>query len=175
MASASLPTWLRGAPLGAIIGFLSSSVILMGSALNVTELKSIMPATLSVFISGCFLTALGEFNSASAERDSQLKETRDLQGRNIPKPFHATAATFVTCLIGIIAPVPIASVVPPLIPRISIALFEVTIGLVACGWLLAWLGKTPVFKSIIRVVIGGWIFMGVSSGLTFLDRKWAQS
>ena len=42
----------------------------------------------------------------------------------------------------------------------------VTVALAVFGWLGALLGRAPAFKASLRVLIGGWVAMAVTFGLT---------
>lgn len=44
----------------------------------------------------------------------------------------------------------------------------VSLALVVFGWLGAVLGKAPTFRSIVRVLLGGWLAMAITFGLTKL-------
>ena len=45
---------------------------------------------------------------------------------------------------------------------------SVSLALVVFGWLGAVLGKAPTFRSIVRVLLGGWLAMAITFGLTKL-------
>ncbi|KAI8003629.1 hypothetical protein LOK49_LG08G01376 [Camellia lanceoleosa] len=52
--------------------------------------------------------------------------------------------------------------------RVGVVVGVVSVALVVFAWLGAALGKAPLARSIVRVLIGGWLAMAITFGLTKL-------
>ncbi|VVA93455.1 unnamed protein product [Arabis nemorensis] len=78
------------------------------------------------------------------------------------------AASALAFSLGAIVPLLAAAFVKDYYWRIGAIVASVTLALVMFGWLGAVLGKAPVVKSSVRVLIGGWLAMGVPYGLAKL-------
>ncbi|KDO83693.1 hypothetical protein CISIN_1g0279831mg, partial [Citrus sinensis] len=52
--------------------------------------------------------------------------------------------------------------------RLGVVVAAVTLALAVFGWLGAVLGKAPVVRSAVRVLVGGWLAMAITFGLTKL-------
>lgn len=69
---------------------------------------------------------------------------------------------------GALVPLLGAAFVKDYAVRVGVVIAVVSLALLAFGGLGALLGKAPVVKSSLRVLIGGWLAMGLTYGLTKL-------
>jgi len=61
-----------------------------------------------------------------------------------------------------------AAFVKDYVVRVGVVIGVVSFALLGFGWLGAVLGKAPAVKSSLRVLVGGWLAMGLTFGLTKL-------
>ncbi|KAI8003046.1 hypothetical protein LOK49_LG08G01387 [Camellia lanceoleosa] len=69
---------------------------------------------------------------------------------------------------GAIVPLLGASFIRNYKVRVGVVVGVVSVALVVFAWLGAALGKAPLARSIVRVLIGGWLAMAITFGLTKL-------
>ncbi|KAL1802089.1 hypothetical protein ACET3Z_030736 [Daucus carota] len=86
----------------------------------------------------------------------------------MPSPLKAAAASALMFAVGAIMPLLAAAFVMDYHVRLMVVIGSVSFALIGFGGLSAMLGKAPVIKSISRVLIGGWLAMGITFGLTKL-------
>lgn len=121
--------------------------------------------------------AIGEFVSVYSQLDIEVAQLkRDFNRRDIevaetdglPNPWQAAAASALAFSLGAMVPLLAASFIKPYKVRILVMAGAVTAALAVFGWLGAALGRAPAVKSTIRVVVGGWMAMAITYGLTRL-------
>lgn len=86
----------------------------------------------------------------------------------LPNPMQAAAASGLAFSVGAMVPLLAACFIREYRVRVAAVVAAVTAALVVFGWLGAVLGKAPVVRSSMRVLIGGWMAMAVTFGLTKL-------
>ena len=84
----------------------------------------------------------------------------------LPNPFYAAVASAIAFAVGAVVPLLGAAFVKDYKVRLGVVVGVVSIALMAFGVLSGVLGKANVVKSYFRVLIGGWVAMGITFGLT---------
>ncbi|KAM7257001.1 hypothetical protein ACFE04_012742 [Oxalis oulophora] len=109
-------------------------------------------------------------------RDERVEEGRvakhdgieDGEEISLPNPLQAAAASALAFSVGAMVPLLAASFIRDYKVRLGVVVAAVTLALVIFGWLGAILGKASPVKSSLRVLIGGWLAMVITFGLTKL-------
>ncbi|KAM0008991.1 putative Ccc1 family protein [Helianthus debilis subsp. tardiflorus] len=169
--------WLRAAVLGANDGLVSTASLMMGVGAVKKDMKAMILTGFAGLVAGACSMAIGEFVSVYSQLDIEVAQMkRDINRRdivkaeveNLPNPWQAAAASALAFSLGAIVPLLAVSFIKPYKMRILAVVIAVTIALAVFGWLGAALGRAPAVKSTIRVVVGGWMAMGITYGLTSL-------
>ncbi|XP_047162708.1 vacuolar iron transporter homolog 4-like [Vigna umbellata] len=176
--------WLRAAVLGANDGLVSTASLMMGVGAVKQDIKVMILTGFAGLVAGACSMAIGEFVSvysqldievAQMKRDSERENGRDRdeeedekEKESLPNPIHAAAASALAFSVGAIVPLLAASFIREYKVRIGVVLGAVSFALVVFGWLGAVLGKAPTLRSCVRVLVGGWLAMAVTFGLTKL-------
>ncbi|PWA80601.1 hypothetical protein CTI12_AA048760 [Artemisia annua] len=118
--------------------------------------------------------AMGEYMSIRSQLDMQQRSGLDERGS--PNPWIALVFSFVAYILGaLLTTTPFGYVLANFVYYYRVATFAiiVSLGSAVLGWLGTKLGRTPVFRSIIRYVVGGWIVVAITVSyvmkLYFLD------
>ncbi|KAE7999709.1 hypothetical protein FH972_004114 [Carpinus fangiana] len=179
--------WLRAALLGANDGLVSVTSLMMGVG-SVTSVKEdINPMLLAGFaglFAGACSMAIGEFVSVNTQRDiemaAQMKRGKAMKNggesnykeeaerEKLPNPVQAAFASALAFSLGAVLPLLAAAFIREYRLRLSVVITVATSALVAFGVVGARVGGTPVVKSSVRVLIGGWVAMAITFGLTRL-------
>ncbi|CAI8604360.1 unnamed protein product [Vicia faba] len=175
--------WLRAAVLGANDGLVSTASLMMGVGAVKQDIKAMILSGFAGLVAGACSMAIGEFVSVYSQLDieiAQIKRDKNIEnnGNNIeevviekeslPNPLQAAAASALAFSIGAMVPLLAASFIKDYKLRVGVVLVAVSFALVVFGLLGAVLGKAPVLKSCLRVLLGGWIAMAITFGLTKL-------
>ncbi|XP_031119540.1 vacuolar iron transporter homolog 3-like [Ipomoea triloba] len=176
--------WLRAAVLGANDGLVSIASLMMGVGTVKQDIKAMILTGFAGMVAGACSMAIGEFVSVYSQRDIEVAQMKRNKNRNgevdageeegesdgddLPNPMQAAAASVVAFAMGAMVPLLAASFIKPYKVRIGAVIAAVTVALVVCGWLGAALGGAPKGKASVRVLIGGWLAMAITSGLTKL-------
>ncbi|KAE9620004.1 hypothetical protein Lal_00040390 [Lupinus albus] len=164
--------WLRAAVLGANDGLLSTASLMMGVGAVQKGAKIMILTGVAGLIAGAFSMAIGEFVSVYSQYDielAQMKRDGKVTGKEkLPNPFHASMASGLAFAIGSMVPLLGAAFIEGYKARIVVVVAVVSIALLVFGGVGAVLGKAPMIKSSMRVLIGGWLAMCVTFGLTKL-------
>ncbi|KAI3408096.1 uncharacterized protein J3R85_020427 [Psidium guajava] len=180
--------WLRAAVLGANDGLMSTASLMMGVGAVKQDMKAMILTGFAGLVSGACSMAIGEFVSVYSQLDIELAQMKrdkerstsgqmDREGEEngnygeeegLPNPLQAASASALSFSVGAMVPLLAASFIRSYRARVGAVIAAVTIALVAFGWLGAVLGKAPVVKSSLRVLIGGWLAMAITFGLTKL-------
>ncbi|KAL3592545.1 hypothetical protein D5086_011185 [Populus alba] len=78
------------------------------------------------------------------------------------------AASALAFSVGALVPLLAASFIREYKVRLGVVVAAVTLALMIFGWLGAVLGKAPAVRSSLRVLVGGWLAMAITFGLTKL-------
>lgn len=164
--------WLRAAVLGANDGLVSTASLMMGVGAVKQDVKVMVLSGFAGLVAGACSMAIGEFVSVYSQYDIEVAQMKreseggEIEKEKLPSPMQAAAASALAFSLGAIVPLLAAAFVKDYHWRIGAIVASVTLALVMFGWLGAVLGKAPVVKSSVRVLIGGWLAMGVTFGLT---------
>lgn len=170
--------WLRAAVLGANDGLVSVASLMMGIGAVKNDVAVMIITGFAGLVAGACSMAIGEFVSVYSQLDievAQMKRERKAEEdkeqsekEKLPNPIQAAFASALAFSLGALVPLLAASFIGDYKVRLVVVIVAVTIALVAFGGVGAVLGRTPVVKSCLRVLIGGWIAMAITFGLTKL-------
>ncbi|KAK9071021.1 hypothetical protein SSX86_009589 [Deinandra increscens subsp. villosa] len=166
--------WLRAAVLGATDGLVSVASLMMGVGAVKHDVRVMVLTGFAGLVAGACSMAIGEFVSVYSQRDvevAQMKRDNRNVKEDLPNPVQAALASAVAFMVGAMVPLLAAAFIVDHKVRIGVVVATVSLGLVVFGWIGAFLGRTPVVKSCFRIVVGGWMAMAITFGLT----KWIGS
>lgn len=172
--------WLRAAVLGANDGLVSTASLMMGVGAVKQDVKAMILTGFAGLVAGACSMAIGEFVSVYSQLDIEVAQMRrDKRGtmeerenddeekeEGLPNPLQAAAASALAFSVGAMVPLLAASFIRDYKVRIGVIVAAVTVALVVFGWLGAVLGRAPVLKASLRVLLGGWVAMVITFGLT---------
>ncbi|RAL40695.1 unnamed protein product [Cuscuta campestris] len=177
--------WLRAAVLGANDGLVSTASLMMGVGAVKQDIKAMILTGFAGMVAGACSMAIGEFVSVYSQRDMEVAQMKRSKTRRPPpppeeengggnndvvlaNPMQAAAASVVAFVMGAMVPLLAASFIKGYKVRVGAVVGAVTAALVAFGWLGAALGGAPRVRASARVLLGGWLAMAITSGLTKL-------
>ncbi|KAL4651034.1 vacuolar iron transporter homolog 3-like [Castanea sativa] len=177
--------WLRAAVLGANDGLVSTASLMMGVGAVKQDIKAMILTGFAGLVAGACSMAIGEFVSVYSQLDievAQMKrekqkgelggerseEEDDAEKESLPNPLQAAAASALAFSVGAMVPLLAASFIKEYKVRVGAVVGAVSLALVVFGWLGALLGKAPLLRSVLRVLIGGLLAMAITFGLTKL-------
>ncbi|KAI3525587.1 hypothetical protein L1887_04479 [Cichorium endivia] len=172
--------WLRAAVLGATDGLVSVASLMMGVGAVKEDVKAMILTGFAGLVAGACSMAIGEFVSVYSQRDvevAQMKRVKGILGNEesekeaLPNPFQAAVASALAFMLGAIMPLLASAFIVNHKVRLGVVIATVSFALVIFGWIGAVLGRTRVVKSCFRIVVGGWLAMAITYGLT----KWIGS
>ncbi|KAI3803848.1 hypothetical protein L1987_32011 [Smallanthus sonchifolius] len=166
--------WLRAAVLGATDGLISVASLMMGVGAVKQDVRVMILTGFAGLVAGACSMAIGEYVSVYSQRDvevAQMKRDNIIEKEALPNPIQAALASAVSFMLGAVMPLLAAAFIVDHKVRLGVVVATVSLALVAFGWIGAFLGRTPVVKSCFRIVVGGWIAMAITFGLT----KWIGS
>ncbi|CAL5377782.1 unnamed protein product [Camellia sinensis] len=173
--------WLRAAVLGANDGLVSIASLMMGVGAIKKDVKVMVLIGFAGLVAGACSMAIGEFVSvysqldievAQMKREKRMKENggngREFEKEKLPNPIQAATASALAFTVGAIVPLLAAAFIENHRVRLGVVVAAVSLALVVFGGIGAVLGKTHVVRSCARVVVGGWMAMAITFGLTKL-------
>ncbi|KAK8552336.1 hypothetical protein V6N13_120745 [Hibiscus sabdariffa] len=184
--------WLRAAVLGANDGLVSTASLMMGVGAVKQDIKAMILTGFAGLVAGACSMAIGEFVSvysqldielAQMKRDKQRDENREpsdeeeeeeeekgkqVEKESLPNPLQASAASALAFSVGAMVPLLAASFIKEYKVRVGVVIGAVSLALLVFGWLGGVLGKAPRVRSAVRVLVGGWVAMAITFGLTKL-------
>ncbi|KAK7406898.1 hypothetical protein VNO78_08534 [Psophocarpus tetragonolobus] len=172
--------WVRAAVLGANDGLVSVASLMMGVGAVKENVTVMLLAGFAGLIAGAFSMAIGEFVSVYTQYDIEIAQMKRDQERKIggvgeeaqreklPNPFQAALASALAFSVGAVIPLLAAAFIRNYKIRLAVVASVASLTLLLFGGIGAVLGKTPITKSCVRVLIGGWMAMTVTFGLTKL-------
>ncbi|KAE8683608.1 Vacuolar iron transporter-like protein 1 [Hibiscus syriacus] len=98
-------------------------------------------------------------------RRGELRE-REGEKESLPNPLQAAAASALSFSVGAMVPLLSASFITEYKVRVGVVIGAVSLALLVFGWLGGVLGKAATVKSAVRVLVGGWLAMAITFGLT---------
>ncbi|KAI3789000.1 hypothetical protein L2E82_01784 [Cichorium intybus] len=168
--------WLRAAVLGATDGLVSVASLMMGVGAVKEDVKAMILTGFAGLVAGACSMAIGEFVSVYSQRDvevAQMKRVKGILGNDeesekeaLPNPFQAAVASALAFMLGAMMPLLSAAFIVDHKVRLGVVVAMVSLGLVVFGWIGAILGRTRVAKSCFRILVGGWMAMAITFGLT---------
>ncbi|CAI0396100.1 unnamed protein product [Linum tenue] len=171
--------WLRAAVLGANDGLVSTASLMMGVGAVRQDVKAMILTGFAGLVAGACSMAIGEFVSVYSQYDIQVAQMRrdqapaEVEGgdkeeeeEGLPNPMQAAAASGLAFSVGAMVPLLAASFIKAYKVRIGVMFAAVSLALVVFGWIGAVLGRAPVVKSGMRVLVGGWVAMALTFALT---------
>lgn len=177
--------WLRAAVLGANDGLVSVSSLMMGVGAVKTGFKAMLLAGFAGLVAGACGMAIGEFVSVytqlevevgqmmrdmdrSTEKGEKEFEMEMEKRKSVPNPLQAALASAFSFAIGGLVPLLSGAFTRVYKIRIILIVTMASLALVVFGRVGAQLGKTPKLRSCTRFLLGGWMAMAVTFGLTKL-------
>lgn len=165
--------WLRAAVLGANDGLVSTGSLMMGVGAVKTDARAMILSGLSGLVAGACSMAIGEFVSVYSQLDAekaQMKRDKEEGGgegedARLPSPAQAAGASALTFSTGAMVPLLAAAFIRRHEVRLGVVVGAVTMALLVFGWVGAKLGKAPMVRSCLRVLVGGWLAMLITFGL----------
>ncbi|MBA0815036.1 hypothetical protein Gohar_020812 [Gossypium harknessii] len=151
---------------------------MMGVASVKEDIKAVIVAGFAGLVAGACSMAIGEFVSVCTQRDVEIAQMKreklkgssksDGNDEKLPNPAQAATASALAFAIGAVLPLLAAAFIRQPIVRMAVVVVVASVALVVFGVVGALLGRTPVVKSSARVLLGGWMAMGTTFGLTKL-------
>ncbi|XP_043697912.1 vacuolar iron transporter homolog 4-like [Telopea speciosissima] len=181
--------WLRAAILGANDGLVSTASLMMGVGAVRQDVRAMIITGFAGLVAGACSMAIGEFVSVYSQLDIEMAQVKRERQRvsagdhsistnevesgkeneeNLPNPIQAAIASALAFSIGAMMPLLSASFIREHKVRLGMVAGVSSFALVVFGGLGAVLGKAPVGKSCVRVLVGGWLAMAITFGLTKL-------
>ncbi|PHT41649.1 Vacuolar iron transporter -like protein 4 [Capsicum baccatum] len=176
--------WLRAATLGATDGLVTTASLMMGVGAVQKDINAMILVGFAALFAGACSMAIGEFVSVYSQLDielAQIKRETKIKGQNhheqqeeedkkegLPNPLLAAVASAVAFSLGGIIPILAAGFISNHKVRMGVVVAAVSLGLFVFGGVGAILGKSPAARSCARVLIGGWMAMAITFGLTKL-------
>ncbi|KAD1527680.1 hypothetical protein E3N88_42668 [Mikania micrantha] len=175
--------WVRAAVLGATDGLVTVASMMMGIGAVKHDVRAMILIGFAGLVAGACSMAIGEFVSVYSQRDvevAQMKRDNRIAGNNdqeisekeaLPNPIQAAAASAFAFILGAMMPLLSAAFIADHKVRLGVVVVTASLALVVFGWIGAVLGRTSVVKSCFRILVGGWMAMTITFGLT----KWIGS
>ncbi|XP_021771606.1 vacuolar iron transporter homolog 1-like [Chenopodium quinoa] len=172
--------WLRAAVLGANDGLVSTASLMMGVGAVKQDVKAMILTGFAGLVGGACSMAIGEFVSVYSQLDIEVAQMKREKMKNggieqeegekeeLPNPLQAACASAFAFAVGAMVPLLAASFIKDYKVRLGVVAAAVTLALVVFGWLGAVLGRASGFKASLRVLLGGWLAMVITFGLTKL-------
>ncbi|XP_058735699.1 vacuolar iron transporter homolog 4-like [Vicia villosa] len=177
--------WLRAAMLGANDGLITVASMMIGIGAIKEDIGVMILTGFAGLVAGACSMAIGEFVSVYTQYDieiAQMKREREANSNNtngvvddesterekLPNPFQAALASALAFSVGAVMPLLAASFIRNHKMRMGVVGGVVSMALLVFGGVGALVGKTPVMKSCVRVLIGGWMAMAITFGFTKL-------
>lgn len=175
--------WLRAAVLGANDGLVSVASLMMGVGAVKKDAKAMLLSGFAGLVAGACGMAIGEFISVYTQYDVEVGQIKrdmnmsvggekdlemEIEKRTLPDPLQATLASSLAFSIGALVPLLSAAFIRDYRTRIIVVVAMASLALVVFGRIAAQLGKTHKVKSVARFLLGGWIAMATTFGLTKL-------
>ncbi|KAB1206954.1 hypothetical protein CJ030_MR7G008130 [Morella rubra] len=154
---------------------------MMGVGAVKKDSKTMILSGVAGLVGGACSMAIGELVSVYSQYDiemSQLKrggrtenmgvEEMDAEKEKLPNPWQAAGASALAFSLGALLPLLSAAFIKDYTVRVTVVIVVVSVTLLGFGGFGAVLGKAPVVKSSLRVLLGGWLALSLTFGLTKL-------
>ncbi|XP_057803939.1 vacuolar iron transporter homolog 4-like [Salvia miltiorrhiza] len=170
--------WLRAAVLGANDGLVTIASLILGVGALKHDARAIILTGFAGLFAGACSMAIGEFVSVYTQLDiekGQMKREKGMgedesekEKERLPNPWQAAAASALAFSLGAVVPLLAAAFITDHRVRVGVVVAATTLGLLGFGGAGAVLGRTKVVRACVRVVVGGWMAMAITFGLTKL-------
>ncbi|KAL6329787.1 hypothetical protein AAG906_037494 [Vitis piasezkii] len=160
--------WLRAATLGANDGLVSIASLMMGVGAVKEDITAMILAGFAGLVAGACSMAIGEFVSVETREGETTENEEKTENEKLPNPFQAGIASALSFALGAMIPLLAAAFIREHKVRLGVVVAASSLALLAFGGLGAVLGRTPVGRSCARVLVGGWMAMAITFGLTRL-------
>ncbi|KAK9134483.1 hypothetical protein Syun_013813 [Stephania yunnanensis] len=171
--------WLRAAVLGANDGLVSTASLMMGVGAVKQDVRLMILTGFAGLIAGACSMAIGEFVSVYSQLDIEVAQMKrdsmnsHVEGgyeekENLPSPIQAALASALSFAVGAMMPLLAAAFIKEYKVRLGVVAGVASLMLLVFGGVGAVLGKAPVGRSCSRVLVGGWLAMAITFGLTKL-------
>jgi VIT1/CCC1 family predicted Fe2+/Mn2+ transporter len=173
--------WLRAAMLGANDGLIIVASLMIGIGAIKEDISVMLLAGFVGLVAGACSMAIGEFVSVYTQYDieiAQIKREKEIANNNndeesnekekLPNPFQAALASALAFSVGALMPLLAAAFIKNHKIRMGVVAAVVSFALLVFGSVGALIGKTPIMRSCVRVLIGGWMAMAITFGVTKL-------
>ncbi|XP_027338986.1 vacuolar iron transporter homolog 4-like [Abrus precatorius] len=154
---------------------------MMGVGAVKENITAMLLAGFAGLIAGACSMAIGEFVSVYTQYDIEMAKIKrdkqvtighvgelETQREKLPNPFQAAIASALAFSAGAVVPLLAAAFIRGYKIRLAVVVSVTSLALFVFGGAGAVLGKTPVIKSCVRVLIGGWMALATTFGLTRL-------
>ncbi|XP_015883561.3 vacuolar iron transporter homolog 4 [Ziziphus jujuba] len=171
--------WLRAIVLGGLEGLVFSAVTMMGIGMLKEEDNKVKLITSFLGLaSGAFNVAIAEFVSVYTQYDImrfQLERNirmgkGDQKAGLIPSPIVIAVAASVAYFVGGTVPVLGGGFIRESKWRSFIATIVASSCMIAVGTIGAGVGNSPVARSCVRVLFGGWVMISIGWGKNYILR-----
>ncbi|OAY74033.1 Vacuolar iron transporter [Ananas comosus] len=161
--------WLRAAVLGANDGLVSTASLMMGVGAVKADARAMVLSGFAGLIAGACSMAIGEFVSVHSQLDVELAEIKrsgaDKEAAGLPRPMQAAMASALAFATGAMVPLLAAGFIRGYRVRLGVVAAAASVALVVFGCAGAALGRAPLGRAGARVLVGGWVAMGLTFGL----------
>lgn len=156
---------LRASVLGANDGIISTAAVVMGVSGATSNRETIFMAGMAALVAGALSMAVGEYVSVSSQRDAEkmrAKKTKVTENKeDISSPSHAAIASLLAFTAGGLVPF-LAVILAPSSSYVAVTIVAVTIALLLTGYFSANASGTSHKRAMIRILIGGFLAMGLT-------------
>ncbi|XP_020572057.1 vacuolar iron transporter homolog 4-like [Phalaenopsis equestris] len=178
--------WLRAAVLGANDGLVSTASLMIGIGAVKEDARAMILSGFAALVAGACSMAIGEFVSVYSQLDievAQLKREQKINQKEgskvqdgttqegLPNPAQAAIASALAFSMGAAVPLLAAGFIRRYKVRLMVIAIAASMALAVFGWVGAALGRAPLVKSVLRVLLGGWVAMAVTFGIMKLFRS----
>lgn len=173
--------WLRAAALGATDGLVSVASLMMGVGAVRNDVKAMLLAGFAGLVAGACSMAIGEFVSVYAQYDIEIaqmkreKKTKttdedkeDMEKQKLPNPVQAALASAFAFSVGGSVALLAAAFIKEHKLRLAMVAAVASLTLLLFGFIGAKLGRICWVRSCARLLVGGWIGMAITFGMTKL-------
>lgn len=156
---------LRASVLGANDGIISTAAVVMGVSGATSNRETIFMAGMAALVAGALSMAVGEYVSVSSQRDAEKlrakKKKVEEHKDDISSPSHAAIASFLAFTAGGLVPF-LAVILAPASGHVMVTIVAVTVALLLTGYFSANTSGTSHKRAMIRILIGGFLAMGLT-------------
>jgi VIT1/CCC1 family predicted Fe2+/Mn2+ transporter len=166
--------------LGANDGLITVASLMIGIGAIKEDISVMLLTGFAGLVAGACSMAIGEFVSVYTQYDIEIAQMkRELENNDddeessserekLPNPFQAALASALAFSVGALMPLLAAAFIKNHKIRMGVVAAVVSFALLVFGSVGALIGKTPIMRSCVRVLIGGWMAMAITFGVTKL-------